>query len=422
MNPILANLNNPQNLEALYREDPEAFKAHLLEALETKKESALLQFWNVRLNYEPFVSEITLPVLRQTEKTIPEKKLFFPMILLAVTGGLLGRILLHGVINNGIQPINLVFLVFLLLHVFFSIKNQPEKKRLLPLTLVFLLTGWYVNTLNVQHGDTTILAYLHLPILWWILTGISFCGDFWRRHDNRLAYVRFSVEFVLLYGGFAFFGVIGTGLTLQLFSMLGMDISAFYFENVVVFGAVAFSVIASYLVLQWNNKAGKLLAQVAKILSPLILITLVVYSMAMIALGSTPFAERDFLLTFNGLLIFVLAVNLFLILEGVWDGKKKFIEIMQAALIAVTLLLDLSALFAIALRLSAYGITANRLTVLGLNLVILFQLSLILTTFLRIRKSKSEEGDLQKSVTRYLPVYGFWSALVVFLFPLLFPY
>lgn len=422
MNPILANLENPQYLEDFYRKDPDSFNAHLLEALETKKEAALLQFWKVRLNYEPSVLETTLPVFDQTRKPISEKKLFFPMIFLSITGGLLGRFLLQGVINKGIQPINLVFLVFFLLHVFFSIRNQPGKKHVLTLTLVFILTGWYANTLNVQHEDTTILAYLHLPILWWILTGISFCGEFWKRHDNRLDYIRFSVEFVLLYGGFAFFGVLGTGLTLQLFSMLRMDISAFYFENVVVFGAVAFSVIASYLVLQWNNKAGKILAQLAKILSPLILITLVVYSMAMIALGSTPFADRDFLLTFNGLLIFVLAVNLFLILEGVWDGKGKFLETMQTALIAVTLLLDLSALFAIALRLSAYGITANRLTVLGLNLIILFQLSLILTAFLRIRKSKSEEGELQKSVTRYLPVYGFWSALVVFLFPFLFPY
>jgi hypothetical protein len=48
---ILKHLNDPEKLEGLFREDPEAFRDSLDEALEADRESVLLRAWRARLEY-----------------------------------------------------------------------------------------------------------------------------------------------------------------------------------------------------------------------------------------------------------------------------------------------------------------------------------------------------------------------------------
>ena len=48
---ILSNLNNPEQLERLYREDKSAFKRAFKTLYPELKDNALLSFWNARLNF-----------------------------------------------------------------------------------------------------------------------------------------------------------------------------------------------------------------------------------------------------------------------------------------------------------------------------------------------------------------------------------
>jgi hypothetical protein len=41
-------------------------------------------------------------------------------------------------------------------------------------------------------------------------------------------------------------------------------------------------------------------------------------------------------------------------------------------------------------------------------------------SYLRFLQNKSGPSSIQDSVTKYLPVYGLWAAIVIFTFPLLF--
>jgi hypothetical protein len=90
------------------------------------------------------------------------------------------------------------------------------------------------------------------------------------------------------------------------------------------------------------------------------------------------------------------------------------------SLVAVALAVDVIALSAIVFRLSSYGLTPNRLAVLGANLLILGNLAGILYYYFGFLRGKFDMGEVEQWVTRYLPVYTAWTAFVVFLIPLLF--
>ena len=62
-----------------------------------------------------------------------------------------------------------------------------------------------------------------------------------------------------------------TALTMHLFRFVGMDISEFYFENVVLFGAAALAIVATYLVSRNLKLAKNIAPYIAKIFSPLVL-------------------------------------------------------------------------------------------------------------------------------------------------------
>ena len=73
-------------------------------------------------------------------------------------------------------------------------------------------------------------------------------------------------------------------------------------------------------------------------------------------------------MAFNGILLGVLAVTIFSIVESDSDEKKNISDYINFSLIVLALIIDTVALSAIVFRLSSYGITPNRLAVLGVNI------------------------------------------------------
>lgn len=71
-------------------------------------------------------------------------------------------------------------------------------------------------------------------------------------------------------------------------------------------------------------------------------------------------------------------------------------------------------------RLTSYGITPNRLAVLGVNILIFANLLWIMISYLRYLQNKSGPEAIQDAITKYLPVYGLWAAFVIFTFPIIF--
>ncbi len=410
-NPIIENIANPHELERMFRKDPEAFKKSFSYAREQKPDSQVIAVWYERLYFKETAN---------TKKASLLQRDFLLMGILAILAGISTRIILHFVEQQAIAPVNLVFGILPFIAVYFVFNNIPQKNVLYLLASLFLLSGFYLNMLPLESKDSIILAYLHLPIFLWVLVGLAFAGNEYGMGSTRLAYLKFTGEFCILYVSIAIGGMLLTLLTMQLFRFIGMDISEFYFKNVVSFGAAALAIVATYLISRNLKLAQNIAPYIAKIFSPLVLVTLLVYLVTVIWVGKNPFLDRDFLISFNGILLCVLAVTIFSITESDTDEKKNISDYINFALIVLALTIDSVALSAIVFRLSSYGITPNRLAALGANILIWANLIWIMFSYMRFLQNKTGPSTVQDAVTKYLPVYGLWAAFVTSTFPLIF--
>ena len=150
---------------------------------------------------------------------------------------------------------------------------------------MFLISGFYLNMLPLNYKDSIMLAYLHLPIFLWGLVGLAFTGNEYGKGSTRLAYLKFNLNFFILYASMAVSGMVLAALTMQLFSCVGLDIEEFYFRNIVLFGAAALAIVAAYLVSMNLKLAKNITPYIAKIFSPLVLATLLVYLITVIWVG-----------------------------------------------------------------------------------------------------------------------------------------
>jgi len=410
-NSISENIANPRELERMFREDPKAFKKSFSHAWEQNPDSPVLAAWYERLNFKETA---------HTEKASLLQKGFLFMGILAILAGISTRIIFHFFEQQAIAPINLAFGILPFIAVYFVYKNKPHKKVLYTLALMFLISVLHLNMLPLNDNDSTILAYLHLPIFLWGLIGLAFTGNEYGIGSARLAYLKFNLELCILYASMAISGMLLAALTMQLFSFVDLDIEDFYFRNVVLFGAAALAIVATYLVSMNLKLAKNITPYIAKIFSPLVLATLLVYLITVIWVEKNPFLDRNFLIAFNGILLGVLAVTIFSITESGTDEKKNISDYINLALIVLALIIDSVALSAIVFRLSSYGITPNRLVVLGVNILIWGNLIWIMVSYMRFLQNKTGPSPIQDAVTKYLPVYVLWAAFVTFTFPFIF--
>ena len=87
---------------------------------------------------------------------------------------------------------------------------------------------------------------------------------------------------------------------------------------------------------------------------------------------------------------------------------------------AVTVVVNGIALSAIVFRIAEWGITPNRLAVLGGNLLMLLNLILITLHLFRALTKKSDIAAVGRSIASFLSIYSLWTIIVMFLFPLIF--
>ncbi|SFJ27050.1 protein of unknown function [Halobacillus dabanensis] len=410
-NLIIENMDNPQKLERMYRKDPKAFEKSFSLAWEQHPDSQVLSIWYERLYFTEAANTGKYPLLQ---------KGFLIMSILALLAGVCTRIIFHYVEQEVIAPINLVFGIIPFIAAYFVYKNTPKKRIIYSLAALYLSAVFYLNLLPLNDDDSIVLAYLHLPIFLWVLTGLGYTGNDYSKSSSRLAYIKFNLEYCILYASMAVSGMVLAVLTMQLFNFVGLDIEDFYFSNVVLFGAAALAVVAAYLVSMNLKLAKNITPYIAKIFSPLVLVTLLVYLITVLWVGENPFLDRNFLIVFNGILLGVLAVTIFSITESESDDKKRISDYINFALIVLSLIINIVALSAIVFRLSSYGITPNRVAVTGVNILIFANLIWIMFSYMGFLRNKTGPSTIQDAVTKYLPVYGLWAAFVLFTFPIIF--
>jgi hypothetical protein len=177
---------------------------------------------------------------------------------------------------------------------------------------------------------------------------------------------------------------------------------------------------ATYLLQNNPQLINKVSPIIAKIFTPLVFINLLVYLTAVIYTGKYPYNDRNLLLVFNVLLIGVMALILFSVAEAGKNNKGLFNLFLLFALSFLTIIINSIALAAISYRILEFGITPNRIAVLGGNILIFIHLLMVSYKLFKTVRGKAEIEAVETSIALFLPVYSIWTAIIIFVLPFIF--
>ena len=407
---ILAHLNKPTELEKLYRANKVSFKREFNTLYPELKGNVVADFWNERLNYES--DEINWGSKRE---------LLFVLIAALVAGVIAKLPAFLSISEDFFYPRNIGFIIFPALTAYFAWKNKLSTRKIAFIIGAALAGLIFINLLpDVTKSDTTILSCIHLALVLWSILGFAFVGGMKNNDEKRLGFLKYNGDLLVITALIVIAAAIMSGITIGLFSLIGFNIKEFYFENIVIFGLPAAPIVGTYLTQTNPQLVGKVSPVIAKIFSPLVVVMLVIYLIAMIYSGKDPYNDREFLLIFNALLIGVMAIIFFSIAEASKTTKSQPELWILFLLSVVTIIVNGIALSAIVFRISEWGITPNRAAVLGGNVLILINLLLVTAQLFRVLSKKANINGVGKVISFYLPIYVVWTIVVTFIFPLLF--
>lgn len=315
---------------------------------------------------------------------------------------------------------NLSLFVLPFIASFFLIKRKAELKTWATILGIFILAAFIINVYpSFAPHHTEYLTGFHLPLFLWLVVGVAYIGREWQSSQGRMNFIRFTGEAVI-YGVLVMAGIFVLGLfTLVIFKAIQVDAERFLEEYLLIYGGCAAAMITIYLVEARKGVVENFAPILAKIFSPLFLIIMAAFLIVMIITGNSPFMERNFLIAFDFMLALVLGLVLYVISARNIQHPANLFDYSNLALIIMALVIDGVALSAILFRLSAFGISPNKMAALGENLALLGNLAGLAWLYIRYKK-KYDFTRLIKWQTDYLYVYFVWTAIVAFIFPIIF--
>jgi hypothetical protein len=407
---ILGHLDSPAELEKIYRSSKLRFKREFGMLYPELKGNIIADFWNERLNYEG--DDINWGTARE--------------ILLVIAASLLAGFIvklpaLFSINEEFFYTRNVGFIFLPLLGAYFGWKNRLSAGKVVFLTCGLLAGLVFINAFPaVKKSDTLDLSSIHVVLFIWSLLGFAFVAGEKKELDKRLGFLRFNGDLVVMTTLILIAGALMSGITVGLFSLIGFNIGELYFNNVGIVGLAAAPIVGTYLTQTNPQLIGKVSPVIAKLFSPLVLVMLLIYLIAILYSGKDPYNDREFLMIFNALLIGVMAIIFFSVAEAT-NARNRSAEIWVLLLLSiVTIVVNGIALSAILFRISEWGITPNRAAVLGANILVLANLLLVTAQFFRVLTKKADLSAVGKVIAFYLPIYCLWTIVVTFIFPFIF--
>jgi hypothetical protein len=258
-----------------------------------------------------------------------------------------------------------------------------------------------------------------LPLLCWIGIGVAVMG-FRSSDTNRFAFLIKSIEVMITAGVYLIFGMAFGGITLGLFAALNITPSEIIIRLIVAggFGLIPIIAVATIYDPQVSPEAqdfsqglSKFIFTMVRLLLPLTLLVLVIYIFVIPFNFMAPFQNRNLLIVYNVMQFAIIGLLIGATPLKVDDLSIKLQTWLRQGMIAVSILalvISLYALSAVIYRTVMDGLTLNRTTIIGwniINIVILF--ALILT---QPRKSISGWHErLQRVFSKATTPYLVWS-------------
>ncbi len=225
-----------------------------------------------------------------------------------------------------------------------------------------------------------ILVVLQIPVIAWTCVGIGILhglGD----AESRFAFLLKSFEIFVLGGLFLSALVVLTMVTIGLFQALGIRLPDLAQQLLIVGGAGMIPVLAVAILYDPARPAGeqafdggliRLLQMLLRLFLPLTAAVLVVYLCIVPFYFWRPFENREVLIIYNAMLFAVMALLLGVTphtLAGIGGTQQRWLRRGIVAVAALAGLVSVYALAAISYRTLQEGLTPNRVTFIGWNLI-----------------------------------------------------
>ena len=407
-NPILKSLADPEALESLHRSRPSEFSRWLEAATGEHPGSETLRVWNARLMYD-----------KAPDRERP-RMTAMRVFLIAIVAGLLVKLPALAGVDGDWYTSRFTALIVVGSLIAYFLASGASDRRLLGIGGLLSCAAIAALLPEKEDSSSVTMSLAHLPLVMVSVLAATFMGTSWREAKSRLSFVRFLGEMGVYASIVLLGGIVLTLLTIALFSLIDIDVFGWYVEWVATFGLVAAPVVGTYLYDVMASRESRLAIIIANVFAPLFLVTVCGY-LAMIAFeGKSPYSDRDFLITINGLLLVVLGITIYSISGRSRDQAWRAADLVNVGLVSVTLIINALALSAIVYRWAEFGMTPNRVAVTGSNILIFCHLAYILKEYWGALRGRQSPERLLRAVAGYLPAYSCWSVLMAIGLPLAF--
>jgi hypothetical protein len=403
---LIPYLDDPEQLEHLYRAAPQAFERALSELDAVHSKHALVRAWRARL--APGI--VTEPAANHTS--------WANVALVAIATAIVARLVYLEGKNEGLERLARFAPFVVILPVTWLLARRRELRRRDAIFLTLAIAALAAASFTpFAHSQSGVLSFVHQPFLLIVLVFAALASDL---SSQRAEFVSLVAEIAIFSLAILFGGALLTGLTVGVFRLIKLDVADFYLNNVVIAGVAAAPVLATGLERTRSGRGDRLAPALARIFSPLALLTLLAYAIAIAGTRNNPYQDRESLAVLYAML---LATALLVTLMSLPSGERqpsRHLLLLACAIAGLSIAVDGLALSAIIYRFRSFGMSPNRLAVLGGNLLLFGYLGGLTLTLARAARSGANTQLPMRWVAAYIPLFGIWAGLWVFVFPILF--
>jgi hypothetical protein len=317
------------------------------------------------------------------------------------------------------------------LAAFFLIRRRATIGTVLAAAAAFVLAAAVVTFYPFAGPDaaTLTLTVIHTAVALWIVTGIAYVGGAVLSSRARMDFIRFTGEWFVYFVLIALGGGVLIALTLGVFGAIGVDAEGFVEDWMLPCGLAGAVVIAGWLVEAKQAVIENIAPVLTKLFTPLFTLLLVVFLVAGLIQGSLVEAsgaapevlgQRDLLIIFDLVLVVVLGLLLYAISARDPSEAPGWFDRLQLLMVVAAIAVDLLVLIAMIGRIAEYGASPNKLASLGLNVILLANLTGAGWLQLRFVRGRARYERVERWQTGFIPVYLAWAAIVAVAFPPLF--
>jgi hypothetical protein len=318
---------------------------------------------------------------------------------------------------------NASLLVVPFLAGYFARRRRLPLRQSLLTAVPFVIAAVVINLYPYRDGASTqALVAAHLPVVLWFVVAYPYMGAVVRSHERRMDFVRFTGEWFIYYVLIALGGGVLLALTALILEPAGPDLAERVIEWALPSGAAGAVIVAAWLVESKQRVVENMAPVLTMLFTPLFAVMLAGAAVVYAVTGLGGAFDRELLGVFDALMVVVLGLVLYgMSARDPWQ-VPGWTDRIQLVAVVSALVLDVMVLGSMAVRIGDLGFTPNRTAALGLNLVLLVNLTGTAWLSTRFLTGHSTFHRLERWQTTYLPVFALWAATVVVVLPPLFSF